>query len=90
MDSELLLKSSETRTRDRSKSASESFRWLRSIAPSNEHRHGGNEQQKQLEDALQAAKRANEAKTNFLHRMSRHPHTPQRHHLPAEDRRGPL
>ena len=28
------------------------------------------QQQKQLEDALQAAKRANEAKTNFLHRMS--------------------
>lgn len=34
------------------------------------------QQQKQLEDALQAAKRANEAKTNFLHCMSRDIRTP--------------
>ena len=34
------------------------------------------QQQKQLEDALQAAKRANEAKTNFLHRMSHDIRTP--------------
>ena len=34
------------------------------------------QQQKQLEDALQGAKRANEAKANFLHRMSHDIRTP--------------
>ena len=45
----------------------------------------------QLRAAAAQAQKANEAKSRFLSRMSHeHPHPHQRHHRPAEHRRGPL
>ncbi len=45
----------------------------------------------QLREVAAQAQKANEAKSRFLSRMSHeHPHPHQRHHRPAEHRRGPL